>query len=140
MPMLSLNNNKLNFVETFKTLESLWTQGSLLSLTIRCFQNYITKFIYCQKLDLTQTQILLYVSINYICFPSRNMDAFSLKGMLQRIQNKCLRICLRTDVKTSNFEVQLKSRVLPLHYRRKTAIGKYLFKKVFPDPTFKNKS
>lgn len=49
---------------------------------------------------------------------------------LQRIQNKCLRICTRAERFTNNFDLRVKCRVLPLRLRRESQMIKYMFNQV----------
>lgn len=50
---------------------------------------------------------------------------------LQRVQNKYLRICHLVDKNTSNFDLHMMSKLLPLKMRRQLSICKLVFKIIY---------
>lgn len=86
----------------------------------------------------THTSILIYKShlLSYLEYGSIFIDCLPLNLLqkLQRIQNKCLRICHHVDKTTSNVELHQKSKLLPLKQRRIAAICKFFFKKIRQSP------
>lgn len=82
----------------------------------------------------TRTAVIIYKShlISYLEYGSIFLDSLpvNMLNKLQRVQNKCLRICYHVDKKTSNVDLHLQSKILPLKLRRMAAICKFFFKQV----------
>lgn len=51
---------------------------------------------------------------------------------LQKLQNRALRICLCVNRYTSNVQIHVLSKVLPLHLRRKLEIYRCMYKRMLP--------
>lgn len=54
----------------------------------------------------------------------------NLKNKLQRCQNKCLRVSQEADRYTSNLDLHLKCKILPLRYRRKISLCAMMYKNI----------
>lgn len=87
----------------------------------------------------TRTSVLIYKShlLSYLEYGSIFLDRLPLYLLhkLQRVQNKCLRICHHVDKTTFNVELHRKSKLLPLKQRRTSAICKYFLKKIRQSPS-----
>lgn len=77
---------------------------------------------------------LEYGSVFLECLP------LSFKTKLQRLQNKCLRVCHCSERFTSNYELHRLSHVLPLSLRRKISTCLLMYKKIQADPKIFHKS
>lgn len=111
----------LNFQGHFHRLMSTLNQKILLLCKLRPFiDNRTAVIIYkAQLLSLIEYGSIFIddIPVNYL-------------NKLQRVQNRCLRICNLVDKYTSNVELHLMSKILPLRLRRKLAICKFLYKKI----------
>ena len=54
--------------------------------------------------------------------------SIELLNKLQRLQNKCLRICLRAHPQTPTFFLHQETKTAPLHDRRKAHLRSFMFK------------
>lgn len=70
---------------------------------------------------------LEYGSIFFDCIP------ISQKNKLERLQNKCLRVCHLTDRHTSNSMLHKRSNALPLRLRRKMSICSLMYRRIQKD-------
>lgn len=115
----------LNFKYHFNNLMTVLQHKVLLLCKIRPFID-------------SRTSVIIYKShmLSYIEYGSVFLNGLPLNllNKLQRVQNKCLRICHYADKRTSNFELHLASKILPLMLRRKIAIGNFFFKKIRESP------
>lgn len=137
-PVITINNRELGFVENYCYL------GIKLDRNLNFKYNFSHVMSKLQhKLLLlckirpyidTYTSVLIYNShlLSYLEYGSIFIDGLPLNLLqkLQRVQNKCLRICHHVDKKTSNVELHIKSKLLPLKQRRSSAICKFFFKKI----------
>lgn len=86
----------------------------------------------------SRTAVIIYKShmLSYLEYGSIFLDGLPLNllSKLQRLQNKCLRICHHADKSTSNVDLHFASKLLPLRLRRKSAVSKFFVKKVRQSP------
>lgn len=113
-------DRQLNFKHHYSTLMSTLQHKILLLCKIRPYID-------------TYTAVLIYKShiLSYLEYGSIFLDGLPIHLLqkLQRAQNKSLRICYHVDKTVSNVELHQKSKLLPLRFRRASAICKFFFKK-----------
>lgn len=115
----------LNFQSHYHRLISILSQKVLLMCKLRPFIDRRTAII------IYKSHLLSLLEYGLIILDSIPVN---LLNKLQRVQNKCLRVCNLSDKKMSNMELHRISKVLPLRLRRKQAICNFMFKKIRKTP------
>lgn len=108
----------VNFHAHFQKLMSTLNHKVILLCKIRSFIDVKTAIIIYKAHLLS---MLEYCSIFIDGIP------VNLLCKLQRVQNKCLRICHLADKKITNVNLHIMSKILPLRLRRKQTICKFMF-------------
>lgn len=111
-------DGKLKDLNHFQNVMSKLNHKMILLCKIRSFIDSRTALIIYKAHLLS---LLEYGSIFIDCLP------LNLLNKLQRVQNKCLRICHLADKRAPNVTLHTMSKLLPLKLRRKQAICKFVF-------------
>lgn len=131
---LCIDNVPLSKVDSFKYLGILLDNKLSFRMHYNAFMQRLQNKMYLLnriwRYINSFTALLIYKShiLSYLEYGSVFMDCIplTLKQKLQRCQNRCLRIALKTDKYTSNFTIHKRSKVLPLKYRRRMGICKLM--------------
>lgn len=142
LPLVTLNNNKLNYVDEFNYL------GITLDvkLTFRNHLQHIMSRLNHKMILLgnirpfidTRTALIIYKAhlLSLVEYGAIFIDSLPVNCLhkLQRVQNRCLRTCFLADKSTSNVTLHEKAKLLPLRLRRQEATSKFVFKKIRHSP------
>lgn len=119
-------DNRLNFLQHYTNVTNKLKQKIYLVCSIR---HLIDK----------KTALILYKShlLSFLEYGSIFIEGLSsqCKVKLQRPQNRCLRISLRSNRYTSNFDLHKSSNLLPLRCRRQMAMCQIMYRKIKRNPS-----
>lgn len=140
--IVTLNNAALNYVDEFNYL------GVKLDMKLRFQSHFFNimsrlnhKMILLSKIRPfvdSRTALIMYKAhpLSLVEYGAIFFDSLPVNYLnkLQRIQNRCLRICFLADQLTSNVSLHLRAKLMPLRFRRQEAICKFVFKKIRHSP------
>lgn len=133
---LFLDGRAIDFVETFTYL------GIMLDCKMnfqKHFANVINKLIYkihlfckIRSLSDTHTAVLLYKChlLSFLEYGGIFLEGLPIQNVtkLQRLQNRCLRVCYKANRFVSNYNLHVRAKLLPLRLRRNLAVCQTMYK------------
>lgn len=138
LPALSLNGSRLTFVNSYKYLGIELDRHLKMDLQLNSMMQKVRpigyKFSKIRYLIAQKTALLMYKT--YV-LPMLEFGLFILdnyyKGQvekLQKVQNRCLRMCFRKDRQSSARLLHLRAKLLPLRHRRECCLLNLLNEKL----------
>lgn len=142
LPTVTINDSPISYVNSFCYLgvnldTKLRFQTHLQSVMSKLNHKMLLLCKIRSFID-SRSAVLIYKAhlLSLIEYGSIFLDGLPLNQLnkLQRVQNKCLRICHLADKTTSNVALHCMSKLLPLRLRRKLSVCKIIFKKIRHSP------
>lgn len=142
MPKIGISGKSLDYVNNYTylgvKLDDCMNLQAYFSEVISRLQHKIVMLCKIRPFIDTNTALIIYKThiLSQLEYGSIFIDNLPVNYLnkLQRLQNRCLRICNFVDKDTSNYELHVMSKLLPLRLRRKKAISTFMFKKIRRSP------
>ena len=132
---IRINNTELDFVDSYKYLGIILDKSLTFNKHVQqCINRVSHKLFLLSKIrsyiseymatTIYKTPIVPYLDYGDVLFINASRERLN---KLQRLQNKCLRICLRTHPRTSVNQIHHLTRVSLLEARRKAHLRNFMF-------------
>lgn len=141
LPGLYLNGSQLSYVNSYKYLGieldrhlkmELHLKNVLQKLCPIVYKFSKTRYLVDQNTALTIYKSHILPVLEFGLFIMNNYYSGQVEK-LQKVQNKCLRVCFRKDNRFPSSRLHLKANLLPLHYRRECCLLSLINKKLIKD-------
>ena len=132
---LAINNTKIQLVPSFKylgfTMDPVLSYSNHIStlLNVVSHKSYMMAKIRRYISEYSAIRIYKAMLLPYFDYADIIYDKANQNGLdkLQRVQNKCLKMCLLSDARTSTDYVHERTKVPKLENRRKVHLRNYMF-------------